>query len=58
MWFQVCFAPGTAGEGSVGISGLVSFVRSAVAVWSGEEVEVWSGEPVDLTIAVSGEVAE
>ena len=49
---------GTAGEGSVGISGLVSFVRSAVAVWSGEEVEVRSGEPVDLTIAVSGEVAE
>ena len=49
---------GTAGEGSVGIGGLVSFVRSAVAVWSGEEVEVWSGEPVDSTIAVSGEVAE
>ena len=49
---------GTSGEGGVGISGLVSFVRSAVAVWSGEEVEVWSGEPVGLTLAVSGEVAE
>ena len=39
----------------MGISGLVSFVRSAFAVWSGEEVEVWSGEPVDSTIAVSGD---